>query len=92
MPTVRGARALAKARALAPLDAGPHVYHAGGSIVQRAKLYAIFWIPAALQNGGPTGLSVACQNLQTRLLADQTAHSIDNNNTQYCEIVGATAT
>ena len=56
MPTVQGARALAKARALAPLDAGPLVYRAGGSIMQRAKLYAIFWIPAALQNGGSTGM------------------------------------
>src|SRR5580693_5803143 len=44
MPTVQGARALAKARALAPFAGGPLVYHAGGSIMQRAKLYAIFWI------------------------------------------------
>jgi hypothetical protein len=90
MPTVQGARALAKARALAPFAGGPLVYHAGGSIMQRAKLYAIFWIPAALQNGGSTGMPVAYQNLQTRLLADYTANGIDNNNTQYYQIIGPT--
>jgi hypothetical protein len=92
MPTVQGARALAKARALAPLAGGPLVYHAGGSIMPRVKLYAIFWIPAALQNGGSTGMSVAYQNLQTRLLMDYTANGIDNNNTQYYQVIGATAT
>ena len=92
MPTVQGARALAKARALAPFAGGPLVYHAGGSIMPRVKLYAIFWIPAALQNGGPTGMPVAYQNLQTRLLADYTANGIDNNNTQYYQIIGAAAT
>ncbi|MDQ6703049.1 MAG: hypothetical protein M3Z96_08110 [Pseudomonadota bacterium] len=91
MPTVQGARALAKARALAPLAGGPLVYH-GGPIMRRATLYAIFWIPAALQNGGPTGMSVAYQNLQTRLLADYPGHGIDNNNTQYYEIIGSTTT
>jgi hypothetical protein len=91
MPTVQGARALAKARALAPLAGGPLAYR-GGPVMQRAKLYAIFWIPAALQNGGTTGMSVAYQNLQTRLLADYTGHGIDNINTQYYQIVGATTT
>jgi hypothetical protein len=91
MPTVQGARALAKARALAHPAAGPLVYH-GGPIMRRANLYAIFWIPAALQNGGTTGMPVAYQNLQTRLLADYTAHGIDNINTQYYEIIGATTT
>jgi len=91
MPTVQGARALAKARALAPLAGGPLAYR-GGPVMQRAKLYAIFWIPAALQNGGTTGMSVAYQNLQTRLLADYTAHGIDNINTQYYQVVGGTAT
>jgi hypothetical protein len=92
MPTVQGARAIAKARALAPLAGGPLVYHAGGSIMPRVKLYAIFWIPAALQNGGSTGMPVAYQNLQTRLLMDYTANGIDNNNTQYYQVIGATAT
>jgi hypothetical protein len=92
MPTVQGARALAKARALAPFAGGPLVYHAGGSIMQRAKLYAIFWSPAALQNGASTVMPVAYENLQTRLLADYTANGIDNNNTQYYEIIGSTTT
>ena len=60
--------------------------------MQRAKLYAIFWIPAALQNGGTTGMSVAYQNLQMRLLADYTGHGIDNINTQYYQIIGPTTT
>jgi len=91
MPTVQGARALAKARALAPVAGGPLAYH-GGPVMQRAKLYAIFWIPTALQNGGTTGMSVAYQNLQKRLLADYTANGIDNINTQYYQIVGTTTT
>jgi hypothetical protein len=45
-----------------------------------------------LQNGGSTGMSVAYQNLQTRLLADYTANGIDNINTQYYQIIGATTT
>jgi hypothetical protein len=42
--TVQGAAALAKAFA-AP---GPLLYH-GGPIMQTATLYAIFWLPPALQ-------------------------------------------
>jgi hypothetical protein len=89
MPTVQGAGALAKARALAPLSGGPLVYH-GGPIMRRGSLFAIFWIPPTLQNGGPTGMSTAYQNLQTRLLADYTANGIDNNNVQYYQILGST--
>jgi len=90
MPTVQGARALAKARALAPLSSGPPLVYHGGPIMRRTNLFAIFWIPPTLQNGGATGMSVAYQNLQTRLLADYTANGIDNNNVQYYEIVGST--
>jgi hypothetical protein len=60
LPTVKGRAARAKGFA----DTGPLKYHAGGSVMQRAKLYAIFWIPSALQNGGTTSMSV---------LADYTA-------------------
>jgi hypothetical protein len=91
MPTVEGARARAKARALAPLAGGPLLYH-GGPTMGRAKLYAIFWIPASLQNSGTTGMSVAYQDLQKRLLADYTGHGIDNINTQYYQILGSTTT
>ena len=92
MPTVQGARALAKARALAPLSSGPPLVYHGGPIMRRTNLFAIFWIPPTLQNGGATGMSVAYQNLQTRLLMDYTANGIDNNNTQYYQVIGATAT
>jgi hypothetical protein len=37
-------------------------------------------------------MSVAYQNLQTRLLADYTANGIDNINTQYYQIIGPTTT
>jgi hypothetical protein len=58
--------------------------------MRRANFFAIFWIPPTLQNGGPTDIPVAYQNLQTRLLADYTANGIDNNNVQYYEILGTT--
>src|ERR1700736_6721824 len=90
MPTGRGARALAKARALANLSSGALVYHGTGPIMRRANFFAIFWIPPTLQNGGPTGIPGAYQTLQKRLLADYTAHGIDNTNTQYYEILGTT--
>jgi hypothetical protein len=89
MPTVQETRALAKARALARLSGGPLVYH-GGPIMRRANFFAIFWIPPTLQNGVSTGMPVAYQNLQTRLLADYTGHGIDNINTQYYQILGTT--
>jgi hypothetical protein len=47
-PTVQGAAALAKALA----DTGPLLYH-GGPIMLTATIYTIFWLPPALQNGGP---------------------------------------
>ena len=90
MPTVLGAQALAKSRA--QTAAGPLVYHAGGSIMTRTTFYAIFWIPAMLQNGGATSMSAAYQNLQARLLADYPNHGLDNINTQYFQIIGSTKT
>jgi hypothetical protein len=86
MPTVHGRRALA----LAAPDPGPLVYHAGGSIMPSATLYAIYWIPRALQTGQPTTLSTAYQNLQTRYLTDYAGHALANITTEYYQIVGST--
>ena len=87
-PTVEGA----KARARAGLAGGPLVYHAGGSIMPAVTLYAIYWIPAKLQNGGATSMPVHYQNFQSRLLVDYPDHGIDNNNTQYFQTIGTTTT
>jgi hypothetical protein len=41
-----------------------------------------------LQDGSPTSMSAAYQNLVKRFLADYPGHGIDNNNTQYFEKTG----
>ena len=86
-PTVTGAAALAKALA----DTGPLLYH-GGPIMQTATLYAIFWLPPALQNGGPTSIPLHYAQVNISLLVDYPFHGIDNNNTQYFQTVGSTTT
>jgi hypothetical protein len=84
MPTVTGAAALVKGSA----DLGPLHYHSGGSIMPSATLYAIYWIPASgkLQNGNPTIMSAAYQNLQTRFLTDYPGHGLVNILTQYYQL------
>lgn len=82
-PTIGGAKALA------PLvvDTGPLEYN-GGPIMSSVTTFAIFWIPATLQDGGPTGMSTAYRPLLKRLLTDYPGHGIDNNNTQYFQTSG----
>jgi hypothetical protein len=87
LPTVNGAAALAKAF----LDTGPLLYH-GGPIMRSPTLYAIFWLPPALQNGGPTAIPLHYAELQVGLLVDYPFHGIDNNNTQYYQTVSSTTT
>jgi hypothetical protein len=91
MPTVQGASALAKARGLAPPDTGPLLYH-GGPIMRNPALYAIFWLPPALQNGGPTNFPLHNAIVNFGLLGNYPSHGIDNINTQYFQIVGSTTT
>lgn len=55
----------------------------GGPIMTGDNLYAIFWIPLALQNGGATGLSAKYQAVAKQFLADYPSHGIANNSTQY---------
>jgi hypothetical protein len=87
MPTVQGAAARAKAFA----GPGPLLYH-GGPIMRTAALYAIFWLPPALQNGGATSIPLHYAQLQIQHLLDYPFHGIDNINTQYYQIVGSTKT
>ncbi len=89
LPAAQGARA--RALALAPDVVGPLVYK-GGPVMLTASFYAIFWIPAALQNGGPTGMTAAYAKLQTRFLADFTGHGLASNLTQYYQVVGGITT
>lgn len=83
-PTIGGAHTLAPLLA----DTGPLEYH-GGPIMPNVATFAIFWIPAALQNGAPTGMSATYRPILKRLLTDYPAHGIDNNSTQYFEGIGA---
>lgn len=55
----------------------------GGPIMTGENLYAIFWIPATLQNGSATGLSTKYQTVAKQFLADYPDHGIANNSTQY---------
>jgi hypothetical protein len=87
MPTVKGAGALAKALA----DPGPLLYR-GGPIMRSPTLYAIFWDPPKLQNGGPTSIPPHYAQVNIDLLLDYPFHGIDNNSTQYFQTVGTTTT
>lgn len=80
----------AQAKALAAPT--PLLYHAGGPIMRTATIYAIYWLPKKLQNGSPTSMSPAYQDLQSRHLRDYPAHGIDNNNTQYSETIAGKTT
>jgi hypothetical protein len=75
-PTVNMAPAL-------PPDAGPLLYNGGPVMQASVTTYAIFWVPAKLQNGGATGMTAHYQAVQRNMLIDYPAHGIDNNNTQY---------
>jgi hypothetical protein len=57
-------------------------YH-GGPIMTGVNLYAIFWVPAKLQNGNPTSLTAKYESVAKQLLADYPYHGIANNSTQY---------
>ncbi len=57
-------------------------YH-GGPIMTGNNLYAIFWIPAKLQNGQSTTLTAKYQAVAKQMLADYPYHGISNNSTQY---------
>jgi hypothetical protein len=81
----------ANANVLAPLtDTGPLVYHSLGAIMSNVTTYAIFWVPANLQSGATTDMSASYRPLLKQFLADYPGHGLDNNNTQYFQIIGTT--
>jgi hypothetical protein len=88
-PTLEGSAALRTAVTAAPT---PLLYHSGGQIMPTATIYTIFWVPQKLQTGAPTSMSAVYQSLQGRLLTDYPGHGIDNNNTQYYQIIGGAPT
>jgi len=65
-----------------PLGPGVLSYH-GGPIMSGNNFYAIFWIPAHLQNGQSTTLTSKYQLLAEQMLSDYPYHGISNNSTQY---------
>jgi hypothetical protein len=86
-PTVDGATTLAPL--LAPT--GPLEYF-GGSVMVNPTIYAIFWDPPTLQTGAPTSMSATYPPIVKRTLRDYPGHGIDNNNTQYFQIVSGITT
>lgn len=86
-PTVDGARSLAPLL----IPSGPLAYH-GGPIMPNVTTYAIFWVPAKLQNGTATGMSANYRPILRRFLTDYPAHGIDNNSTQYFQDIGGVTT
>ncbi len=75
---------------LQQIPPGGAVSYRGGPVMLSATTYAIFWIPATgLLQDGRTGTSMSAhyQLLQKNLLAQYAGHGIDNNNTQYYDIV-----
>jgi hypothetical protein len=83
LPTVSRAPAL-------PPDVGPLNYNGGPVMQASVTTYAIFWIPAKLQNGGTTAMTTHYQTVLSNMLRDYPAHGIDNNNTQYYQVSGTT--
>lgn len=75
---------------LAPATSGVLSYH-GGPIMSGEYLYAIFWVPAKLQNGQTTSLTAKYEATVKQMLSDYPYHAIANNSTQYySSIAGAT--
>jgi hypothetical protein len=64
---------------------GALTYH-GGPIMPTVTLYAIYWVPAHLQNGNPTTLSAKYQSVTKNFLTDYNGHGIANNSTQYSQV------
>jgi hypothetical protein len=74
--------------ALLAADTGPLIYHTNGPVMQAGvTAYAIFWVPAKLQNGGATSMTAHYQTVQTNMLGDYAGHGIGSNNTQYYETI-----
>lgn len=75
-----------------PPDSGPLLYNGGPVMQAGVTPYIIYWVPTTLQNGNSTTLTAHYQTVQKNMLGDYMAHGIDNNNTQYYQIVGTKTT
>ncbi len=73
-------------------DPGPLVYHVGPVMQAGVTPYVIYWVPPKLQNGSATSMSAHYQSVQKNMLSDYPGHGIDNNNTQYTQIVNKVKT
>lgn len=74
-------------------DTGPLLYHSGGSVMNPSvTTYAIFWVPAKLQNGAATGMTTHYRSVQTNMLGDYAGHGLGNINTQYYQKSGTSTT
>jgi hypothetical protein len=85
-PTPELSRQIKAQQGLAP---GVLSYH-GGPVMTGVNLYAIFWIPATLQNGNATSLSAKYQSVAKNFLTDYPDHGIANNSTQYYSTTSGT--
>ncbi len=86
-PTPELTRQIQAQQAPIPFATGALTYN-GGPIMTGENLYAIFWIPATLQNGGSTSLTAKYQSVAKTFLSDYPYHGIANNSTQYYSISG----
>ena len=91
MPTPELSRQIKAQQGVQPPAAPALSYH-GGPIMTGVNAYAIFWIPAHLQNGGATSLTAKYQTVAKNLLVDYPYHGIANNSTQYYSTSGSVNT
>ena len=91
MPTPELSRQIKAQQGVQPPAAPALSYH-GGPIMTGVNAYAIYWIPAHLQNGGSTTLSAKYQSVAKNLLTDYAYHGIANNSTQYSSKSGTKTT
>jgi hypothetical protein len=86
-PTVQNAAL----HAAAGLDAGPLLYHSGGSVMQPiVKVFLIYWGPPTLQNGNSTGFSASYIPVTAHTAIAYFGHGLANNNTQYYQTISGT--
>ena len=68
------------------------VTYGGGSIMQTAQIYNIFWAPPKLQNGTAAVMTAHYEAVTNSMSADYVGHTISSNNTQYYQKVSTIVT
>jgi Phosphate-induced protein 1 conserved region len=71
-------------------DNGPLLYH-NGPTVQHPVIYEIYWSPAKLQTGAPTGYSANFTAVNLAVAASYNGHGIGNITTQYGQLTNGKA-